>query len=129
MAVPLRLRNTKTHPLKGVFCQLLLAELRQGIDTLTSIHRLDRHQHAHLRRDLDHRSALRQARSNAAQSGGVGVLQWIRSLAPRADSNSITYSSILSPATPISSTNLGCVFFRRRTEPSADPFTRFLRVL
>jgi len=34
-----------------------------------SIDRLDRHQHAHLRRDMNHRSASRQPRNRLAQSG------------------------------------------------------------
>jgi hypothetical protein len=42
------------------------------------IDRLDSHQHAHLRGDLDHLLASRQARSRFVQSGGAVVFHWIR---------------------------------------------------
>jgi hypothetical protein len=44
---------------KRIFRQLLLAELRQGIDPFSAIDRLDRYQHPHLRCNLDHRSGYR----------------------------------------------------------------------
>src|SRR5215831_15164737 len=77
-----------------------------------SVDRLDRDQHPHLGCNLDHGYSPRQARSNTGQSGGVLVLQWMRSLRPRADSNSITYSSTLWRVAPISSMNLAGAFFR-----------------
>jgi hypothetical protein len=92
---------------KRIFCELFPAQLRERVYTFSSVHRLDRDQHPHVRCDLNHRSALRQARSNVAQSGGVLLLQWIRSLRPRADSNSMRYSSTFWRVVPISSTNLG----------------------
>jgi hypothetical protein len=46
-----------------------LADANQGIDSLASIDRLNRHQYAHLRRDVDHRSASRHARRRLVQSG------------------------------------------------------------
>jgi hypothetical protein len=39
----------------------------------SSIDRLDGHQHAHLRCDLNHLSASRQARSRLIQSGGAAA--------------------------------------------------------
>jgi hypothetical protein len=42
--------------------------------------------------------------------------QWMRILAPRADSNSIRYSSTLARVAPISSTNFAAVLFRRVAE-------------
>src|ERR1017187_3081568 len=54
---------------KRIFRELFLAYPSQGINALTPVNRLDRHQHAHLRRDMDHRSDSRQARSSIAQSG------------------------------------------------------------
>jgi hypothetical protein len=114
---------------KRIFRQLLLAELRQGIDPFSAIDRLDRYQHPHLRCNLDHRSALRQASSNAAQSGGVAAFQWMRILGPCPDSNSITYSSTLAPAAPINSTKDGWLPFRREAEDAEDPFTRFFSLV
>src|ERR1035437_5584932 len=54
---------------KRIFRELFLAYPSQGINALTAVDRLDRHQHAHLRRDMNHRSASRQARRRLAQSG------------------------------------------------------------
>jgi hypothetical protein len=51
------------------FGELVLTEPDQAVNAFSSIDRLDGHQHAHLRRGLNHCSVPRQARSNAAQSG------------------------------------------------------------
>jgi hypothetical protein len=48
--------------------ELFLAYPSQGINALTPVNRLDRHQHAHLRRDMDHRSDSRQARKRLIES-------------------------------------------------------------
>src|SRR5450631_3561537 len=56
---------------KRIFRKLFLAYPSQGINALTPVNRLDRHQHAHLRRDMDHRSDSRQARNRLIQSGAV----------------------------------------------------------
>ena len=48
-----------------------MANANKTINAFASIDRFDRHQHAHLRRDMNHRSASRQARNRLAQSGAV----------------------------------------------------------
>src|SRR5665213_2799620 len=50
---------------KRIFRELFLAYPSQGINALTPVNRLDRHQHAHLRRDMDHRSASCQSVSGS----------------------------------------------------------------
>src|ERR1035438_9131674 len=54
-----------------VLRELLLANPYETVNALASVDRFDRHQHAHLRRDMDHRSASRHARSRLAQSGAA----------------------------------------------------------
>src|ERR1017187_6069526 len=107
-------------PGKRVFGEFLLAQPRERIDALASIDGFDRHQHPHLGGDLDHLSALRQARSRFVQSGGAVVFHWIRILLPPEDSNSITHSSGGTRSGAISSMNAGLVAFRRSrgTPPS-----------
>src|SRR6185369_13203584 len=94
------------------------------VNPLSSIHRFDGYQHAHLRSDLDHLSVSRQARNRFAQSGGTVAFQWMRILLPLPDSNSIRHSGVEAAAGAISSTNLG---FRgaRRSRPSAATRSRF----
>src|SRR5205807_9142589 len=58
---------------KRILGEFLLAEPRERINALSSIDRLDGHQHAHLSGDLNHLSASRQARSRLPQSGGAAV--------------------------------------------------------
>src|SRR5271167_2970402 len=45
--------NTATD---WVFTELVMANANKTINALASIHRFDRHQHAHLRRNMNHRS-------------------------------------------------------------------------
>ena len=95
-----------------------------GRRIFSSIHRFDSHQHAHLRCDLNHRSASRQARSRLPQSGGAVVFQWIRILLPPADSNSMMHPGSATGNGAMSSTNPG----RRRLRgcpPSAASRSRF----
>jgi hypothetical protein len=86
----------------------------------SSIDRLNGHQHPHLRRDLNHLSAFRQARSRLAQSGGAAAFHWMRTLPPRKDSNSMTHSLGVATCGAISSTKAGLLAFRRSrgTPPS-----------
>src|SRR6266511_968507 len=97
---------------EGVFGELLLAQPRQRINALAAVHGFNRHQHAHLRGDLDHPWISCQARSTLAQSGGTAAFHWTRILPPPADSNSITHSGKLAVPLPISSTNAGLLSFR-----------------
>src|ERR1039457_1883476 len=101
---------------KRILRQFLLAESRQRVDALSSIDRLDGHEHAHLRRDLNHLSASRQARSRLIQSGGAAAFHWMRTLPPLKDSNSMTHSPCVEACGAISSTNAGLLAFRRRRE-------------
>jgi hypothetical protein len=48
--------------------EFLPAHGGQPVDSLSQIHGLHCHQHAHLRRDLDHRPPFRQARNNRWKS-------------------------------------------------------------
>jgi hypothetical protein len=68
-----------------------------------SIYRLNRNQNPYLRRDLNHPSASRQARSKLTQSPGVDLFHGTRILFPLGASNSITYCS----CGAIRSTNAG----------------------
>lgn len=76
-----------------LFCQLVLAKTDQRIDALSSVHRLDCHQHPHLRCDLNHRSASRHATKSFDQSGGTEPFHWILIVDPRDEVNSIRHSS------------------------------------
>ncbi len=96
---------------EGIFGEFLLAQPRQRINALAAVHRLNRHQHAHLRRDLDHPWVSRQARSKPVQSGGTAAFHWIRILPPPGDSNSMTHSGNTAAPAPISSTNAGLFCF------------------
>src|SRR6185369_1108104 len=75
----------------GVALEFLLAQPSQGIDTLPSIHCLDRYQDTHLRRDLNH-AGSHNTRLSSARSGAVAPFHWIRIL-PRGPSNSISHSA------------------------------------
>src|SRR5271157_1425847 len=105
---------------KRILRQFLLAEPRERVYAFSSIDRLNGHQHPHLRRDLNHLSAFRQARSRLAQSGGAAAFHWMRTLPPRKDSNSMTHSLGVAACGAISSTNAGLLAFRRSrgTPPS-----------
>src|ERR1039457_268304 len=107
---------------KRILRQFLLAEPRQRVYALSSIDRLDGHEHTHLRRELNHLSASRQARSRLVQSGGAAAFHWMRTLPPLKDSNSMTHSRSVAPCGAISSTNAGLVAFRRRREAPPSRF-------
>jgi hypothetical protein len=109
-------------PGKWILREFLLAEACQRVDALPSVDRSDGHQHAHLRRDLNHPSVSRQARSRVVQSGGTVAFHWIRILLPLEDSNSITHSSSCARDGATSSTNAGLVAFRRKV---GGPPSRF----
>jgi len=83
-------------------------------------HQVNGYQHVHLRRDLNHPPASRQARNRLAQPGGVAAFHWMRILLPPADSNSMTDSSSATGCGVISSTNTRLFPFVRRvgTPPS-----------
>jgi hypothetical protein len=98
--------------------------LSNGVDPLSSINRLDRNQNPYLRRDLNHPSVSRHARSRLTQSRGADAFHWTRILPPLADSNSITQSSNGVVRGALSSTNAGLVALRRRT---GIPPSRFFR--
>jgi len=83
---------------KWIFGEFLLAKPRQGVNPLASVYGFNGHQHAHLRRDLDHPSASRQARSKPAQSGGAAALQWMRILPPPAERSAIRRARAVSSA-------------------------------
>src|ERR1039457_6110226 len=121
-ASPASASEHERTPGKRVFGEFLLAQPRERIDALASIDGFDRHQHPHLGGDLDHLSALRQARSRFVQSGGAVVFHWIRILLPLEDSNSITHSSSGARSGVTSSTNTGLVAFRRRRGTSSSRF-------
>jgi hypothetical protein len=91
-------------------CRLLGARV---INPLAPVDRFYRNQYAHLRSDLNHPSTSHQARSRLAQSGGTVAFHWMRILAPREDSNSITHSSSFPGVGATSSTNAGLADFRR----------------
>ena len=93
-----------------------------GQRIISSIDCVDGHQHAHLRRDLNHPSVSRHARSKVVQSGRAAAFHWMRILLPPRDSNSITHSSSCARAGATNSTNAGLVAFRRRV---GDPPRRF----
>jgi hypothetical protein len=76
-----------------ILSEFLLAEPRQRIVAFSSVDCLDGNQHAHLRRDLNHPSVSRQARSRIVQSGGAVAFHSIRILLPPEDAKSITHSS------------------------------------
>src|ERR1700683_3930038 len=107
---------------KWIDVQLLPAQLGQRVDTLAEVDRLHRHQNPHLRRDLNHPSVSRQARSRPAQSGGADAFHWMRIFAPREDSNSMTHSSTAAGGGVISSTNAAPGVFRRWLEGSPSRF-------
>ena len=55
---------------KGIGLKFLLAQTGERIDALPSVHRLDRYQDAHLRRDLNH-AGSHNTRLSPARSGAV----------------------------------------------------------
>jgi hypothetical protein len=67
-----------------------LTQSGERVDALPAIDRLDRHQDAHLRGDLNHADS-HKLRLNPARSGGVTPFHWTRIL-PRGPSNSMTHS-------------------------------------
>src|SRR5271165_4246815 len=85
--------------------QFLLAQLGQRVDALSSIDRFDRHQDAHLRRNLDH-ARSHNARLSPARSGAVVPFHWIRIL-PCGPSNSMRHSDRPPVWGATSSTNAG----------------------
>src|SRR5208283_6069721 len=86
--------------------QFLLAQLGERIDALSSIHGFDRHQNAHLGRDLDHSLPSHTIRLSPTNSAIAMPLIWIRILRP-APSNSTTHSGMWTAGGAISSTNAG----------------------
>src|SRR2546422_48329 len=74
--------------------KLLLTQPRQRIDALAAIHRFQRHQDAHLRRDLDHASPSHNARLSATNSAVAIPLICIL-IRPRGPSNSTRHSGKL----------------------------------
>src|SRR5271166_4477944 len=92
--------------------QFLLAQSGKRVDALSSIHGFDRHQDAHLRRNLDH-ARSHNYRLSPARSGAVVPFHWIRILLPAEDSNSITHFPTVAVAgcAEISSTNAGAAVF------------------
>src|SRR5450432_2185407 len=91
-----------------------------GVNPFSAINGFHRNQNPYLRRDLNHLSASRQARSTLTQSRGADAFHWTRILPPLGDSKSITHSSSGVACGAISSTNVGLVALRRRmgTPPS-----------
>jgi hypothetical protein len=81
--------------------------LGDGLYTLSSINRLDRNQNPYLRRDLDHPSLSRQARSRRIQSGGADGFHGMRILRPLGHSKSIAHSSSGVACGAVRSTNAG----------------------
>ncbi len=63
-SVALRLRTTKTSPVKGS----LLTESRKTIDPAAKIDRLDGDEELHLGRDLEHQRAFPKPRASASMS-------------------------------------------------------------
>jgi hypothetical protein len=95
-----------------------------GQRIISPVDSIDRDQHAHLWRDLNHLSVSRQARSKLIQSGAVAAFHWMHTLPPRNDSNSIEHSPCIAAGVAISSTNAGLRAFRRRCE---TPPSRFFK--
>src|ERR1019366_3067455 len=89
--------------------QFFLAQLRQRVDALSSIDRFDRHQDAHLGRDLDH-ACSHNARLSPARSGAVVPFHWIRIL-PCGPSNSMRHSDGPPVWGATNSTNAGAAVF------------------
>src|SRR5271157_4518272 len=87
----------------------LLAQSGQRVDALSSIHGFDRHQDAHLRRNLDH-ARSHNARLSPARSGAVVPFHWIRIL-PCRPSNSMRHSDRPPVWGATSSTNAGAAVF------------------
>src|SRR5262245_10590403 len=92
---------------KRIFGELVLAQAGERIDAFASVYWLNSDQHTHLRRDLNHLSASRQARNRLVQSGCLPAFHWIRILWPAEDSNSIMHSPSREDAGAINSTNAG----------------------
>src|SRR5580658_5591233 len=105
---------------KRVGVQLFPAKLGDGVDTLSSINRLDRNQNSDLGSDLNHPSISRQARSKLTQSGGPDALHCMRILWPLGHSKSMAYSANGTACGSVSSTNVALLALRRRvgTPPS-----------
>jgi hypothetical protein len=73
-----------------VTLQYRLAELRQAVNALAEISRLDGHQDAHLRRDLNHAPPARKLLVNATRSGAVTPLISILIRAPDGSSTGVS---------------------------------------
>src|SRR5207245_340833 len=76
---------------KGIGIQFLAAKLSQGINALPAVDRLDRHQYAHLWRDLDQDATSHNARLSPARSDAEAPFNWIRTV-PRRPYSSIVHS-------------------------------------
>ena len=87
--------------------QLLPAELRDGIDSLTSVYRLDRNQNAELRCDLYQEATSHNARLRLARSEAEAPFNWIRSF-PRLPSTSSVHSGTDCTCGVTNSTKAGC---------------------
>jgi hypothetical protein len=108
---------------KWIGVQFLPAQLGNCVDPLPSIYRLNRNQNPYLRRDLNHPSPSRQARSKLTQSRGADAFHWMRILLPLGASNSITHSSSGVVCGAISSTNAGLFALRRLGTPPSRFFS------
>src|ERR1035437_3738500 len=75
---------------EGICLKRVLAQPGERVDALPAIDRLDRHQDAHLRCDLDHADS-HSVRLSPARSGTAAPFHWMRIL-PRGPSNSMTHS-------------------------------------
>jgi hypothetical protein len=79
---------------------------------LPAVDRLDSHQDAYLRRDLDRDAASHNARLSPARSDAEALFNWIRTMQCR-PSTSTVHSGIEMARGVSSSTNAGSGFFRR----------------
>jgi len=89
-----------------------------------AVNRLYRNQNPYLRRDLNHPSASRQARSRLIQSGGAEAFHWMCILCPLGHSKSIAHSCCAIAGGAVSSTNAVLVALRAET---GIPPSRFFR--
>src|SRR5271155_4981869 len=87
--------------------QLLPAKLRDGIDPLTSVYRLDRNQNAELRCDLYQEAISHNTRLRLARSEAEAPFNWIRSF-PRLPSISSVHSGTDCACGVTNSTKVAC---------------------
>src|ERR1700691_2859250 len=90
--------------------EFLAAELRERVDTLSSVDGVYRNQNAQLRRDLDQDACSHSSRLSVARYEAGTFFNWIRSL-PRRPSSSIMHSGSDGACGVISSTNAGSTGF------------------